>query len=50
MFESEEGKELLREWGVVGEYKGVGSLAIGYPDCDLPKAAPRKDNFVVMIK
>lgn len=50
MFESEEGKALLKEWGVEGDYIGVGSCTLGYPDCENPKAAPRKDNFVVMVK
>lgn len=50
MFESEEGKSLLKEWGVEGEYIGIGSCALGYPDCEFPKAAPRKDNYVVMVK
>lgn len=50
MFESEEGKALLKEWGVEGDYIGVGSCILGYPDCEHPKAAPRKDNFVVMVK
>lgn len=50
MFESEEGKKLLKEWGVEGDYIGVGSCILGYPDCELPKPAPRKDNFVIMVK
>lgn len=50
MFETEEGKALLKEWGVEGEYIGVGSCILGYPDCEQPKAAPRKENFVVMVK
>lgn len=50
MFETEEGKTLLKEWGVEGDYIGVGSCILGYPDCEQPKAAPRKDNIVVMVK
>ncbi|MCH5138822.1 nitroreductase [Clostridiaceae bacterium UIB06] len=50
MFESEDGKKLLKEWGVEGDYIGVGSCVLGYPDGEIPKAAPRKENFVVMIK
>ena len=49
MFETGEGKELLRKWGVIGDYIGVGSCILGYPDCEHPKAAPRKDNFVVRV-
>ncbi len=50
MFESEEGKALLGKWGVAGDYVGVGACILGYPDCEHPKAAPRKDNFVVLVK
>jgi nitroreductase len=50
MFEGDEGKSLLKKWGVGGDYIGVGSCILGYPDCAHPKAAPRKDNFVVMVK
>ena len=50
MFEGEEGKALLKKWGVEGDYIGVGSCILGYPNCEHPKAAPRKDNFVVMVK
>jgi len=50
MFESEEGKALLKEWGIEGEYIGVGSCILGYPDGNFPEAAPRKNNYVVMVK
>ena len=47
MFETEEGKDLLRKWGVTGDVIGVGSCILGYPDGEHPKAAKRKDNFVI---
>jgi nitroreductase len=47
MFEAMEGKDLLKKWGVAGDYIGVGSCILGYPDGEQPKAAPRKDNFVI---
>jgi nitroreductase len=50
MFESAEGKALLKEWGVEGDYVGVGSCILGYPDGEHPEAAPRKDDFVVMVR
>lgn len=50
MFESDEGKALLKKWGVEGDYVGVGSCILGYPDCEHPQAASRKDDFVVMVK
>ena len=50
MFESDEGKALLKKWGVEGDYIGVGSCTLGYPDGEHPQAAPRKDDFVVMVR
>jgi len=50
MFETEEGESLLKEWGVVGDYMGVGSCILGYPDCEQPKASPRKENYVYLVK
>lgn len=35
MFESKEGKELLKEWGVEGDLQGVGCCILGYPDMPL---------------
>jgi nitroreductase len=49
MFETDEGRDLLRKWGAVGDYIGVGSCILGYPDGPHPKAAPRKDNFVIRV-
>jgi nitroreductase len=50
MFEREEAKALLKKWGVEGDYIGVGSCALGYPDCEHPKPAQRKGNFTVLVK
>ena len=49
MFETAEGKDLLRKWGVTGDHIGVGSCILGYPDGEYPKTAPRKDNFVIRV-
>ncbi len=46
-FESEEGKEILKELGIEGEWEGIGHCAVGYMDGELPKPAPRKDGRVV---
>lgn len=50
MFESEEGKEILRSLGIDGEYEGIGNCVIGYADCPLPDKRPRKQNYVYYIK
>jgi nitroreductase len=49
MFETDEGKDLLRKWGVTGDFIGVGSCILGYADCEHPKAAKRKDNSVIRV-
>ncbi len=49
MFETGEGKDFLKKWGVAGDYLGVGSCILGYPDGKRPEAAPRKDNFVIRV-
>ena len=45
-FASEEGKAILKELGIEGDYEGIGHCAIGYPASDLPEARPRKDNYI----
>ena len=45
-FETDEYKSLLDKLGVTGEWEGIGHCAIGYPDGDVPEAAPRKDGRV----
>jgi nitroreductase len=49
-FDTEEGKALLRSWGVEGDYEGIGHCALGWPDGDAPQAAPRKENWVYYVK
>lgn len=49
-FASEEGKQLLKEWGIEGEYEGVGHCILGYVDGPVPQAAARKANRVFYVK
>jgi nitroreductase len=48
-FESDEGKALLRQWGIEGDYVGVGHCILGYREGDLPPVRPRKDNYIYRI-
>ena len=48
-FEMEEGKELLRSLGIDGEYEGIGHLAVGFPDGEPEKAAPRREGRVYHV-
>ena len=45
-FESEEGKALLKELGISGDYEGIGHCILGYADCAEIPARPRKENYV----
>lgn len=49
VFESEEGKALLKKWGIEGDYAGVGHCILGYRDGELPKAKPRKENYIYRV-
>lgn len=48
-FDSEEGKALLREWGIPEHYIGVGHCILGYRDCEYPQAKLRKENYIVRV-
>jgi nitroreductase len=50
VFESEEGKALLKKWGIEGEYIGVGHCLLGYADGEEPKAKPRKENYIYYVR
>ena len=49
MFEMEEGKELLKEWGLPENLTGVASIALGYADCEQPVPKPRKEGYIVRV-
>ncbi|MBR0030903.1 MAG: nitroreductase [Treponema sp.] len=46
-FESDEGKKILKELGIEGEWEGIGHCAVGYADCELPSPAERKPDRVI---
>ena len=48
VFEKEEGKALLKKWGIKGNYIGIGNCILGYPDED-PAMKPRKENSVFYV-
>lgn len=49
VFDTAEGRELLRAWGIEDKYIGVGNCVLGYPDCSHPVAAPRKEGYVIRV-
>ncbi|MDE6749375.1 MAG: nitroreductase [Lachnospiraceae bacterium] len=48
-FESEEGKAILKEYGVEGDYEGIGNLILGYAAEPADVAALRKADYVFKI-
>lgn len=49
VFDTPEGKNLLREWGIEGEYEGIGNCIIGYSAQEAPQPKPRKPDYVHYI-
>lgn len=49
IFSSSEGKQLLKEWGVEGDYEGIGFCVLGYPLRTPSKVAPRKPGYVIKV-
>lgn len=46
VFDTEEGKALLRSWGIEGDYEGIGNCILGYPAQELPAPKPRKPDYI----
>ena len=49
VFDSPEGKALLRKWGLPEHLRGVVNCILGYPACDHPSPAPRKEGRILKI-
>lgn len=45
-----EGKKILKQLGIEGDYEGIGHCILGYTDGDMPKPHKRKDSYVYKIK
>ena len=48
-FESEEGKAILKDLGIEGDYEGIGHLILGYADKPEAEPAPRKADYVYRV-
>ena len=46
VFDSEEGKALLRKWGIPETYRGIGNCILGYPEGDIPAPKARKADYI----
>ena len=49
-FDSDEGKALLKEWGIEGDYEGIGHCILGYRADTAPAPAPRKERYVYYVR
>ena len=48
-FDSPEGRAILTDLGIDGDYEGIGHCILGYPMGDIPEAKPRKGNWKYIV-
>ena len=48
-FDSPEGKKILADLGIEGDYEGIGHCILGYIDGEYPEPKPRKENWSYRI-
>ena len=48
VFDSQEGKSLLKEWGLPEHYRGVGNCILGYADGE-PQIKPRTEGRLIKL-
>ena len=49
VFESDEGRALMKEWGIPESYKGIGNCILGYA-AETPAPKPRTDGRIIKVK
>lgn len=49
-FDTNEGKKLIRKWGIKGEVFGIGNCIIGYPSEDFHPMREQDESKVIRIK
>lgn len=51
VFESSEGKELLKKWNIPTYYEGIGNCILGYAqEGGIKEPIKRKDNYIIKVK
>lgn len=48
-FETDEGRALMKKWGVGEQYAGVGNCILGYVKGELPAPKARKADYIVNV-
>lgn len=46
-FQTDEGKALMKKWGLDEKYVGIGNCILGYAEGEIRQPIPRKDGFVI---
>ena len=49
-FEREDGRTLLKKWGIEGNYIGIGNCVLGYAASPPSPALPRKTGYITKVK
>lgn len=49
VFDGEEGRAMLAEWGLDPSYRGVGNCILGYRAGEEPAARPRREGYVLRV-
>lgn len=49
VFMSDEGKALLKQWGIDEKYVGIGNCILGYAKEPKPEPKERKDNYIYRV-
>ena len=50
VFATEEGKAMLRSWGIPDHFEGIGNCILGYrAEGGVKEASPRKANYIVKV-
>lgn len=51
MFETEEGKNYLKAWGIPEHYVGIGNCILGYrAEGGVREASPRKEGYIIRVR
>ncbi len=50
VFNTDEGKILLKDWNIQGNYEGIGHCILGYSLDKIPLAKPRKKDYIYYVK
>ncbi len=49
VFNGDQGRKLLKEWGVNDNYEGIGNCILGYAQGEIPEAAPRREGRIIKV-